>query len=106
MEKDFYTKTHETQCSIGPAIKRLHMLKSMSRALEILTMLVFCLAPQPHKFTALHMAVERDNHGIIELLLSQEDINVDACDEVSLYREIKVNILFCKLMCGINGQCI
>ena len=45
---------------------------------------MFFFAPQPHKFTALHMAVEQDNNGIIQLLLSQKDINVNACDEVSL----------------------
>ena len=45
---------------------------------------VVFFAPQPHKFTALHMAVEQDKNGIIQLLLSQEEINVNACDEVSL----------------------
>ena len=59
------------------------MLKSMSQALKIYYDVFF--APQPHKFTALHIAVEqaKDNNGIIQLLLSQEDINVNACDEVS-----------------------
>ena len=57
------------------------MLKSMSQALKIYYVVFF--APQPHKFTALHIAVEQENNGIIQLLLSQEDINVNACDEVS-----------------------
>ena len=30
------------------------------------------------------MAVEQDNNGIIQLLLSRKEINVNACDEVSL----------------------
>ena len=66
----------------GPAIKQLQMLKSMSQALKIVMMFFF--APQTHKFTALHMAVDQDNNGIIQLLLSQKEINVNACDEVSL----------------------
>ena len=57
------------------------MLKSMSQALKIYYDVFF--APQPHKFTALHIAVEQENNGIIQLLLSQEDINVNARDEVS-----------------------
>ena len=47
-------------------------------------MMLFFFAPQPHKFTALHMAVEQDKNGIIQLLLSQRDVDVNACDEVSL----------------------
>ena len=50
-------------------------------------MMLFFFAPQPHKFTALHMAVEQDKNGIIQLLLSQRDVNVNACDEVSLQSE-------------------
>ena len=66
---------------LEPAIKWLQMLKSMSQALKIKWCCFF--APQPHKFTALHMAVEQDKNGIIQLLLSQKDVNVNACDEVS-----------------------
>ena len=44
---------------------------------------LFKFAPQPHEVTALHTAVEQDNNGIIQLLLSRKEINVNACDEVS-----------------------
>ena len=59
--------------------------KHVTGLLKFNDVVLFCFAPQPHKFTALHMAVEQDDIGIIQLLLSQEDINVNACDEVSLY---------------------
>ena len=68
---------------LGPAIKWLQMLTSIChRPLRFNDVVFF--APQPHKFTALHMAVKQDKNGIIQLLLSQKDVNINACDEVSL----------------------
>ena len=68
---------------LGPAIKQLQMLKSMSHWPLRFNDVVF-FGPQPHKFTSLHMAVDQEKNEIIQLLLSHEDINVNACDEVSL----------------------
>ena len=78
------------------------MLKNVTGPLIINLNDVF-VAPQPHKVTALHMAIEQNKNGIIQLLLSHEDINVNATDEVSfICSDIKVSI--CNLSCGVNGQ--
>ena len=47
-------------------------------------MMLFFFAPQPHRFTSLHMAVDQEKNEMIQLLLSHKDIDVNACDEVSL----------------------
>ena len=78
------------------------MLKNVTGPLIINVNDVF-VTPQPHKFTALHMAIEQGHKGIIQLLLSHEDINVNATDEVSfICSDIKVSI--CNPSCGVNGQ--
>ena len=79
MEKDFFTKNQETFTSNQMAAK---CSKACHRPFRFNDVVFF--APQPHKFTALHMAVEQDKNGIIQLLLSQKDVDVNACDEVSL----------------------
>ena len=78
MEKDFFTKN---PWDLDQQSNGCKCSKACHRALRFND--VF-FAPQPHKFTALHMAVEQDKNGIIQLLLSQKDVDVNACDEVSL----------------------
>lgn len=45
--------------------------------------------------TPLHIAVERGNKAIIQLLLNQEEIDINACDEIqSFVNLIKFYLIF------------